>query len=178
MYICTFCSCMYIFLNVHTCIRTFLLCIVSTVNLYMHVAACCTYCSQQQLHSPTGVWWSLGRCPRPGRWVTVTVNSCVSPDQVSSAGKTSVNVPQASRWTPLPGNARVCIHWELHICSSRFLCEVMQTDVMLFWFQWRIPLQWCRCWRWFGDSHWHPAIMMRWFPSEGQVQDWVHGRLD
>lgn len=38
MYICTFCSCMYIFLNVHTCIRTFLLCIVSTVNLYMHVA--------------------------------------------------------------------------------------------------------------------------------------------
>ena len=29
---------MYIFLNVHTCIRTYLLCIVSTVNLYMH---CC-----------------------------------------------------------------------------------------------------------------------------------------
>lgn len=74
------------------------------------------------------VWWSLGRCPLSGRWATGTVNSSVSRGPDSSAGRTSVSVPQDSRWTPPLGNARVRSSIAAYKCTSTYthVCVLIQ----------------------------------------------------
>lgn len=117
------------------------------------------------------VWWSLGRCPLSGRWATGTVNSSVSRGPDSSAGRTSVSVPQDFRWTPPLGNARVCKDHLLRLISVPvyILTFVCWYSVYMCIFQWRTLLQWCRCWRWFEDFLWSRVTTMPWFLSEGQV---------
>lgn len=74
------------------------------------------------------VWWSLGRCPLSGRWATGTVNSSVSRGPDSSAGRTSVSVPQDSRWTPPLGNARVRSSIAAYKCTGTYthVCVLIQ----------------------------------------------------